>query len=149
MNIIAKFFGGNYDDLWKAVVRPPRDEYKDSDLGPEKFNIKGKNYKRTDFTIMSNRNHKLQCSFWEPFDEEREYERLPCVVYLHGNSSSRVEAVSEAKYLLPINVCLFSFDFTACGRSEGHYISLGWFERDDVDCIIQYLRKSVFCFNLE
>ncbi len=143
MNLIAKMFGGSYDDLWKAVIRPPRDEYLDTDLGPEKFNIKGKNYKRTDFTIQNNRNYKLQCSYWEPYDEEREYDRLPCVVYLHGNSSSRAEAVTEAKILLPMNVTLFAFDFTGCGRSEGDYISLGWYEREDVECVIEFLRKSV------
>lgn len=143
MNIIAKMFGGDYDDLWKAVIRPPRDIYLDSDLGPDKFVLKNKNYKRTDFTIKNKRNIKLECSFWEPFDEERDYERLPVVVYLHGNSSSRVEAVLEAKILLPMNVCLFAFDFAGCGRSEGEYISLGWYERDDVDSVIEYLRKSV------
>jgi hypothetical protein len=143
MNLIAKMFGGSYDDLWKAVIRPPRDTYIDSDLGPEKFNIKGNNYKRTDFTLLNNRNNKLYCSFWEPYDEERECDRLPCVVYLHGNSSSRAEAVGEAKYLLPMNVCLFAFDFAGCGRSEGEYISLGWYEREDVEVVIDYLRKSV------
>jgi hypothetical protein len=143
MNFIAKLFGGTYDDLWKAVIRPPRDNYTDNDLGPEKFNIKGKNYKRTDFTLINERNLKLHCSFWEPYDEEREYDRIPCVVYLHGNSSSRAEAAPEAKYLLPMGITLFSFDFAACGRSEGEYISLGWFEREDVNCVIEFLRKSV------
>ena len=94
-------------------------------------------------TIYNRRNLKLYCSFWEPFDEEREYDRLPCVVYLHGNSSSRAEAVSEVVYLLPMNICLFAFDFSACGKSEGDYISLGWYERDDVECVIEHLRKTV------
>jgi len=142
MNFIAKLFGGSYDDLWKAVIRPPRDEYEEKDLGPEKFNIRGRNYKRTDFSIVNNRNMKLQCSMWEPYDEEREYDRLPCVVYLHGNSSSRAEAAPEAKLLLPMNITLFAFDFAGCGKSEGEYISLGWYERDDVEVVIEHLRKS-------
>ncbi len=142
MSLLTKLFGGTYEDLWKAVIRPTRDEYTDSELGPEKFEIKGKFYKRTDFTLKNARNLRLQCSFWEPYDEEREYERLPCVVYLHGNSSSRCEAVSEVKYLLPMNITFFAFDFAGCGRSEGEYISLGWYERDDVACVIEYLRKT-------
>ena len=142
MSLLTKLFGGSYDDLWKAVIRPTRDEYSDSELGPEKFEIKGKFYKRTDFTLKNARNLRLQCSFWEPYDEEREYERLPCVVYLHGNSSSRCEAVSEVKFLLPMNITFFAFDFAGCGRSEGEYISLGWYERDDVACVIEYLRKT-------
>lgn len=142
MNLFTKLFGGSYEDLWKAVIRPTRDEYTDSELGPEKFEIKGKFYKRTDFSLVNSRNLKLQCSYWEPYDEEREFDRLPCVVYLHGNSSSRCEAVSEVKYLLPMNITFFAFDFSGCGRSEGEYISLGWYERDDVECVIEYLRKT-------
>ena len=80
------------------------------------------------------------CSFWEP--KVRKCARLPCVVYLHGNCSSRVEAVPEARILLPMNITLFAFDFSACGLSEGEYISLGWYEREDVECVIEYLRKT-------
>ncbi|MCQ2820946.1 MAG: alpha/beta fold hydrolase [archaeon] len=142
MSLLKKLFGGSYEDLWKAVIRPNRDEYSEEELGPEKFEIKGKLFKRTDFSITNKRNLKLQCSFWEPYDEEREYERLPCVVYLHGNSSSRCEAVSEAKYLLPMNITFFAFDFSGCGKSEGEYISLGWYETEDVESVIEYLRKT-------
>jgi len=142
MSLLTNLFGGSYDDLWKAVIRPNRDEYKEEDLGPEKFQINHKFYKRTDFSITNKRNLKLMCSFWEPFDEEREYVRLPCVVYLHGNSSSRCEALAEIKYLLPLNITVFAFDFSGCGQSQGEYISLGWYEREDVESVIEYLRKT-------
>ena len=140
--MLKNLFGGSYEDLWKAVIRPNRDEYTEKDLGPEKFKINNKYYKRTDFSITNKRSLKLQCSYWEPFDEEREYVRLPCVIYLHGNSSSRCEAVAEIKYLLPLNITVFAFDFSGCGKSQGEYISLGWYEREDVESIIEYLRKT-------
>ena len=142
MNFIKNIFSSTYEELWKAVIRPNRDIYEDKDLGPEKFSLKNKWYKRTDFTIINKRNYKLACSFWEPFDEEREHPRLPCVIYLHGNSSSRCEVIPEVKYLLLRNITVFAFDFTGCGRSEGEYISLGWHEQEDVECVINYLRKS-------
>ena len=142
MSLLKKLFGGSYEDLWKAIIRPNRDEYKEEDLGPEKFKINHKYYKRTDFSITNKRGLKLACSFWEPFDEERDYVRLPCVIYLHGNSSSRCEAVAEIKYLLPLNITVFAFDFSGCGKSQGEYISLGYYESDDVECIIEYLRKT-------
>ena len=142
MSLLKSLFGGSYEDLWKAVIRPNRDEYKEEDLGPEKFKINHKYYKRTDFSITNKRGLKLVCSFWEPFDEEREYTRLPCVIYLHGNSSSRCEAVAEIKYLLPLNITVFAFDFSGCGKSQGEYISLGWYEREDVESVIDYLRKT-------
>ena len=142
MSLLKNLFGGSYEDLWKAVIRPNRDDYKEEDLGPDKFKINNKYFKRTDFSLTNKRGLKLMCSFWEPFDEEREYVRLPCVVYLHGNSSSRCEAVAEIKYLLPLNITVFAFDFSGCGKSQGEYISLGWYEREDVETVIEYLRKT-------
>jgi fermentation-respiration switch protein FrsA (DUF1100 family) len=143
MDFLCKVFGGSYEFLWKAIIRPGRDDaYDEEDLGPYKFEIKDNCYKRTDFELINNRGYKLICSFWEPFDEERERINLPCVIYLHGNSSSRCEAFSQVRYLLPKNICLFSFDFCGCGKSEGDYISLGYYEKDDVHCIVEYLFKS-------
>lgn len=142
MNLLFKIFGGNYDDLWKALIRPNKDVYTKEDLGPIKFEIGDKCYKRTDIELINKRSQKIMCSFWEPFDEERESERLPCVIYLHGNSSSRCEAYQEVSYLLTRNITVFSFDFCGCGQSEGEYISLGYYEKQDVHCIVEYLLKS-------
>lgn len=61
---------------------------------------------------------------------------------MHGNSSCRVEAVESVHYLLPQNITLLCFDFAGCGKSEGEYISLGWYERDDVALIIDHLREN-------
>ena len=143
MEFLCKLFGGSYEFLWKAIIRPGRDDaYDQEELGPYKFEIRDNCYKRTDFELVNNRGFKLICSFWEPFDEERERIILPCVIYLHGNSSSRCEAFSQVRYLLPKNICLFSFDFCGCGKSEGDYIYLGYYEKDDVHCVIEYLLKS-------
>ena len=142
MNILFKLFGGSYDDLWKAIIRPNKDEYTLEELGPFKFELKGKCYKRTDFELINKRSQKLMCSFWEPFDEEREAPRLPCIIYLHGNSSSRCEAYPEVKYLLQRNITVFAFDFCGCGKSEGEYITLGYNEKKDVHCVVEYLLKS-------
>ena len=142
MNILFKLFGGSFDDLWKAIIRPNKDEYNLEELGPFKFEYKGKCYKRTDFELINKRSKKIMCSFWEPFDEERESPRLPCVIYLHGNSSSRCEVYPEVKFLLERNITVFSFDFCGCGKSEGEYITLGYYEKKDVHCIVEYLLKS-------
>ena len=142
MNLLFKLFGGSYDNLWKAIIRPHRDEYNIDELGPFKFEFKGKCYKRTDFELINKRSQKMMCSFWEPFDEEREKPRLPCVIYLHGNSSSRCEAYPEVKYLLLKNITVFAFDFCGCGKSEGEYISLGYYEKSDVHCVVEYLLKT-------
>mgnify|MGYP000891258586 CR=1 FL=1 len=44
--------------------------------------------------------------------------------------------------LLPNNITVFCFDFAGCGLSEGKYISLGYYERDDVEVAVNYLRNS-------
>ena len=140
--IIGKVLGEKYDELWKAVIRPTRDEYSLDELGKTNFIHHKKHFKRTDFTLTNKRNLKLACSFWEPVDEERKFPKLPCVVYLHGNASSRTEIFPELYYLLSSDITVFAFDFSGCGKSEGEYISLGWYERDDVECVINYLRST-------
>lgn len=52
-------------------------------------------------------------------------EKYPVIIYLHGNSSSRIEGLSLIEYLLPLGYSLFCFDFAGCGMSEGQYVSLG------------------------
>lgn len=61
---------------------------------------------------------------------------------MHGNSSCRMESLECVTYLLPQNITLFTFDFAGCGLSGGDYISLGWWERDDVAMIIDHLREN-------
>ncbi|CAD8063323.1 unnamed protein product [Paramecium primaurelia] len=130
-----------YDDLWKAIIRPPRDnEYTEQDLGPSQFKIQGVLIKRTDFQIKNKRGLKLECSFFEPV--KKPCEQLPCVIYLHGNSSSRLECLPSLDGLLQQYIQVFSFDFAGCGKSEGEYISLGWYERDDVEVVVDWLRQS-------
>ncbi len=64
------------------------------------------------------------------------------MIYLHGNCSSRIEALSILEVLIPLHISVFSFDFAGCGHSDGEYISLGWYEKDDLKVVIDYLRKS-------
>jgi len=67
----------------------------------------------------------MKCSHFEPFDSERTTNLLPCVIYLHGNSSSRTEGLVAVPLILPMNATLVVFDFAGCGISDGEYISLG------------------------
>ena len=81
-----------YDSLVKAIIRPPRcDNYETKHLGPTTFPFCRKVYKRTDFELRNPRGMRIVCSHWEPADEHRPNAVLPCVVYMHGNSSARLE----------------------------------------------------------
>lgn len=86
------------------------------------------NYKREDFQLNNKLGLALQCSHYLPVEDERPSEKMPCVIYLHGNCSSRVEGTQAAKVLLPMGMTVFSFDFSGCGRSEGEWVTLGYKE---------------------
>jgi alpha/beta superfamily hydrolase len=92
---------------------------------------------------MPNKNNDmLQCSHYEPLEEERIAKSLPCVIYMHGNCSSRLEGIEPAKVLLPMDVTVFTFDFSGCGRSEGDWVTLGHKEQDDLQTVIDYLKST-------
>jgi cephalosporin-C deacetylase-like acetyl esterase len=144
------FITEGYEKLWKSIIRPPRETYTNFELGPSVFSIDDYDYKRTDFDIVSSQGYRICCSHFEPVDEQRNSEVLPCVIYLHGNSSSRPEAQVLIPLVLPSRATVMCFDWAGCGRSEGEYITLGWNERLDLDLIINYLRehRRVGCIGL-
>lgn len=121
-----------YEQLWKAIIRPPRATYTLGDLGPKEFRTCDARIIRTDIDIKNKRGLNIKCSHFEPVETDRHWENLPCVIYLHANASSRLEALELVDRLVPQNITVFCFDFPGCGLSEGEYISLGWHERDDV-----------------
>lgn len=137
--------------LWNLIIRPPRRRYDAAKLGPKEFRLWGCNVRRYDVTLRNPRGMKLQCSHFVPQfprrgsqqqSEQQMSQPRPCVIYLHANASCRLEALPLVPRFLPLNISLFVFDFAGCGESEGEYISLGWFERDDLAVCIDYLRKS-------
>ena len=67
---------------------------------------------------------------------------MPCVIYLHGNASSRVQARTCLRQVLAAGITVFAFDASGCGMSEGEFISLGWHERDDLAQVVEQLRES-------
>jgi len=129
-----------YQELVNAIIRPPRAEYKEEALGPPAFSFCGRRFTRTDFALVTKRGMALQCSHWEPV--ERHSARIPVVIYMHGNSSARVEVLPQLSYLLSLGLAVFSFDFAGSGKSDGQYVSLGYYEREDLMCVIAHLRAT-------
>ena len=130
-----------YESLWKAIIRPPRDYYKEEELGPTIFNENGRTYIRKDFEIVDFQGKFLKLSFIEPDIKERPYDIMPCVIYVHANSSSRVEGINMKKYLLKNNINICTFDFEGSGYSEGEYISLGYHEKYQLKNIVDFVEK--------
>lgn len=122
----------SYQQLVNAIIRPPRCSYELESLGPRCFHFAGKNFQRMDFTLTNPRNLSFVCSWWEPIPEDRPAECLPCVIYMHGNSSARVEGLSCLSCVLSLGATMLALDFCGSGKSEGEYVSLGAYEKDDL-----------------
>lgn len=131
----------SYETLWKAIIRPPKDEYSEEELGEPEFNYKNKIYIRKDYKILSSRGYGMRCSLLEPREDFRPSEEMPLVVYLHGNSSSRLEGWRMRQLLMDLGINLFVFDFPGSGLSEGEYISLGYHEQNDVKVVLDFVEK--------
>lgn len=135
-----------YEKLVSAVIRPPRAIYTEEDLGPKRFLFAGRLHHRIDFEVFSVRPGDspplLKCSHWRPEPkEDQEPIPRPVVIFLHGNASCRTESGGVLHTVLSSSADLVAFDFGGSGMSHGEYVSLGYFEKDDLHAVITYLRK--------
>ena len=133
----------SYENCWKFIIRPPRDVYSLSELDFDFNQIQKPDfiYIRKDYSILSKQGYLMECSFFRADLSKREPYIRPVIIYLHGNSSSRVEGKRMASMLLNKGFDLFVFDFPGCGKSEGEYISLGFHEKEDVNVIVNFVEK--------
>lgn len=129
-----------YASVVNAIIRPSRDEYDLSSLGPTEFEYQGVAYQRQDLELKNKRKLTLKCSHFRPVGKDPA--SLPCVVYLHTSLGSRVEALGVLHVLLPAGVTVFCLDFAGSGLSEGDFISLGYWEREDLAVVLDHLRSE-------
>ncbi|CAN0856218.1 Uncharacterized protein YqkD [Linum grandiflorum] len=111
------------------------------DLLEQEFTLRGKLYQRKDVEIKNDRGDVLQCSHYLPIISP-EGKPLPCVIYCHGNSGCRADASEAAIILLPSNITVFTLDFSGSGLSGGDHVTLGWYEKDDLRSVVDYLRRD-------
>ena len=123
-----------YESLWKAIIRPPRDDYEEEELGSPIFTIEKRHYIRKDFELLNFQGYLIKVSMIEPDVRERPQEIMPCVIYAHANSSSRVEVILSFKYES-------ASYFESSLYSEGEYISLGYHEKYQVKNIVDFVEK--------
>jgi pimeloyl-ACP methyl ester carboxylesterase len=140
----------NYEHAVRAIIRPPRASYTTVDLGPPEFVLPGGDpkvrYRRSDAELVNGVGATLQCSHWEPVHRPRAPDGrpvsvLPCVVYLHGNSSCRVAAMEVLPLVLAAGWTCVAFDFMGCGRSDGEWVTLGHTELADLQRVLAALRE--------
>ena len=126
----------------QMIIRPERSYYIDntnqSELSLAKLNV---TYTVKHFELFNSKNVKLKCSLASSNTLQHDSLR-PCVVYLHGNTQDKNSGLNYASDLMPLEIDLFTFDFTGCGLSDGEYITLGWKERDDLKTVLAYLESQ-------
>ena len=123
----------------KLIIRPPRSTYDINSL-PKKVGIPGYGtIERIPVNFKNKRNFNIVGSFYKPNEDIFE---LPCVIYLHGNASNQKEGTFLPPIFIPAGVSVLCFDFSGCGNSDGEYISLGYYEKDDVTCAIDFIRSN-------
>ena len=126
-----------------AVIRPPRINYDYTempiflDTGEEDSQV----FLRHPLVIENGRKQKIVASLYHSA-KIHPMNGGPCVIYLHGNASSQLEGQFLVPNFCPYSCFVFCFDFIGCGSSDGDYISLGYYETEDVCFIIDFLKNS-------
>lgn len=122
-----------------AIIRPDRRKY-DIHSIPVTMEIPDfGTITRAPISFFNNRGQRLYGSLYLAPNPAK---CSPCVIYLHGNSDCQLEGQTIVPLFLPVGINVFCFDFAGSGVSDGKYISLGYYEREDVDCVINLLRNN-------
>lgn len=120
--------------LANLIIRPYRDLYSVSDLRQNFFTLNRKQFTRKDIDLPGVRG-KLVCSW---FDNIKGISAT-CIIYCHGNSGSRLDSEEILETVLRCGMSLFCFDFSGCGLSDGDFVSLGHYEKEDISTVIKYI----------
>ncbi|EGZ26036.1 hypothetical protein PHYSODRAFT_482632 [Phytophthora sojae] len=160
-----QLFSETYEELVQSIASPVRAEYSVRELGDRQFTLAtasndSEEFVREDFHLQNPRGEPLACSFWrrravrdtDPIADlassssssslQQTTAQLgvdPCIIYLHGMSSSRKECVYLHRKVLAAGFSLFAVDLSGSGLSGGDRVSFGYFEHDDLRTVVDYL----------
>ncbi len=65
-----------------------------------------------------------------------------CVLRCGEPTCPTGDALDAVELLLPDGIAVFAFDFSGSGHSDGSTISLGFYEKLDVECVVKHLRGT-------
>ena len=65
------------------------------------------------------------------------------ILFCHGRQGNRAGVLTHARYLHQAGFALFSFDFRACGDSDGDMSTIGWREVGDAQGAVSYIASRV------
>ena len=121
------------------IYRPPRAKYSKKQLPHSIYINNDIEIIRKTIEIINNRNLKLVGSLYiSPI----ELKGKPCIIYLHGNASCQLEGQFLPHLVLNSGISVLCIDLSGSGNSDGENIGLGYFEKDDVSCSINFLKEN-------
>lgn len=123
---IFQLLGRSYKRFNDMIVRPERHEYSDSELAIASMS--------TRIFFFESCNVKLKCVFWE---WNGIFKR--CILYLHTNTRSIVDAKEVLPLCHALQCSLLSFDLPGCGQSEG---DLSFTMANDVNNFVTWLQVN-------
>lgn len=156
LSAIWQLFISSYQEAIQSLTCPVRATYSIEDLGSTTFRISPSDdsperealetnaavFTREDLQLANSRGEVLECSFWRAANSESKKipkPPPPCIVYLHGMSSSRKECVYIRDKILSTGFSLFTLDLSGSGSSEGDRVSYGHFEKSDLRTVLDFL----------
>ncbi|KAJ0399269.1 hypothetical protein P43SY_001853 [Pythium insidiosum] len=167
---VKKLIEKSYNDVIRSVIRPERARYDIHALGDDEFPLPrlsrhphsggprseskdaddddddadSRVVRRVDFEVANDRELRLRCSHWQVFADSASKTPLamPCLVYLHSNIGSRVDALRIRDAALARGFSVLAFDFSGSGLSDGIYITMGWNESKDLHFVLQHLERD-------
>jgi alpha/beta superfamily hydrolase len=128
-----------WNELCNLIIRPERALYEPEDLGPTVFTVQRKRCQRTSLELKNDRGLIIRANHYQPANSGNK--KLPCVIICHGNCGNQLNAISAVRLLLPHDITVMAMDFTGSGLSEGKYVSLGFYESQDIGVVVKYLRE--------
>lgn len=166
---LKKFIKKSYNDVIQMVIRPQRATYQLEALGAREFPVptsiddlvrnglslsdgtpstsskQSRAFvRRHDFHVLNDRDLKVLCSHWRLYEsrESAEPTPTPCLVYLHSNLGSRLDALRVRDLALQRGFSVLAFDFAGSGLSDGIYVTMGWNESKDLHAVLTHLEDD-------
>jgi alpha/beta superfamily hydrolase len=146
MNIVT---GGWYNRIWKSLIKPDRAHYSPSSFGPEEQQVGQTWYSREDVELPAILNYRIHTSLFLPdltgdshvASSSVHPQKHDVVLYLHTHSGNRMQGWDYLEMVEQKQLGLCVFDFHGNGKSEGDYVTFGWTETIDVDCVVKWLKR--------
>lgn len=139
----------------KMLIQPERMQYFEGDLGGTVQHVDDQVYSRNDFAVKNRQGFTMHGTYFErgqtnfpknDISHSRSFTESPqkpaVLVYCHSQTGNRMEGYPLLSFCAANRIDLVLFDFAGCGLSEGQYVSLGWFEPEDLKLIIDHIKAN-------